>query len=107
MAERNCYIYRIQPVRPAMLSEGSTEEEAQIVDAHFEYLRSLTEQGIVMLAGRALATEYASFGVVLFCAETPEIAQRIVDDDPAVYHRVMRAELFPFRLSLLGNLQAC
>lgn len=97
------YLYRIQPVRPAMLSEGPTAEEERIVGEHFDYLQRLTDGGVVFLAGRTMTTDQGSFGIIIFRAESEAAAQQIVQSDPAIQHRVMRAELFPFRIALLGQ----
>ena len=56
MASPTQYLYRIQPTRPALLSEGATQEEEALVSEHFVYLRELTGKGIVLLAGRTLNT---------------------------------------------------
>lgn len=95
------YLYRIRPTRLAMLAEGPTEREAEIVGQHFDYLKALVEQGIVILAGRTLTTGEESFGIVIFQAETDEAAQKIVDNDPAVKQGVMQASLFPYRVALI------
>lgn len=42
----------------------------------------------------------SSFGIVIFKAESAAQAQRIMEDDPAVRARTMRAELFPYRIAL-------
>jgi len=34
------YLYKIQPARVGMLSEGPTPEEAAIIAQHFDYLSS-------------------------------------------------------------------
>jgi uncharacterized protein YciI len=94
------FIYRIQPVRWDHLSGGATPEEEVIVGRHFDYLKGLTERGVVLLAGRTLITDSASFGVIIFEAADEAAARRIVDEDPAVAARVFRAELFPFRIAL-------
>ncbi len=94
------FLYKIQPTRIAMLSEGPTEQEATIVGQHFAYLKGLTAQGTVLLAGRTLNTDERSFGIVVFQAESDAAAQAIVDGDPAVKQGVMNAELFPYRIAL-------
>jgi uncharacterized protein len=96
------WLYRIQPARPAMLTEGPTPEEAALVAAHFAYLQGLCERGVVVLAGRTLTTDERSFGIVIFRAPSEQAAQAIVAEDPAVRGGVMRAELFPYRIGLLG-----
>lgn len=99
------FLYRIQPTRPAMLTEGPTDEEAAIVGEHFAYLQGLTAQGTVILAGRTLNTDESSFGIVIFNAETEEAAEAIVQGDPAVRGGVMAATVFPYRVALIreGN----
>jgi uncharacterized protein YciI len=96
------YLYRIQPVRPAMLL-GSTPAEDAVIERHFAYLADLTERGVVLLAGRTLTTDECSFGIAVFRAVDEAAARALVDADPAVSERVMRAELFPFRVALLAD----
>ena len=87
-------------MRPAMLTEGSTEMESKTVSEHFEYLKGLTDEGVVMLAGRTQNKDYSGFGIVIFKAESDEKAREIMDNDPAVKNRVFRAELFAYKISL-------
>ena len=75
MAEKTQYLYRIQPTRPAMLPEGPTPEEAVSVSQHFDYLKNLTERGIVLLAGRTLTTDPSSFGIIIFYADSEAAAE--------------------------------
>jgi uncharacterized protein YciI len=96
------FLYRIQPVRHDMLAKGSTEFESHIVSEHFNYLKRLTEDGVVILAGRTQNTDYSSFGIVLLKAETIEAAREIMLNDPAVKNNVFRAELYPYKTSLFN-----
>ena len=104
MPEPSLFLYKIQLVRQEMLAEGSTPEEERIISEHFNYLEGLTQAGVVHLAGRTLTSEYSGFGIILFSAESEEAARQIMRNDPAVENRVMRAELYPFRVALLGRL---
>jgi len=94
------FLYRIQPTRPAMLTEGPTEREAALVSEHFAYLQDLVAQGTVFMAGRTLEAGDRAFGIVVFVAESEAAAEDLVRNDPAVKHGVMRAELFPYRVAL-------
>lgn len=96
------FLYRIQPVRPDMLTSGATEDETKIVSQHYEYLKQLTSKGTVLLAGRTRNTDNSSFGIVLFNADSEEMARKIVNEDPAVKNRIFRAELFPYRMALFN-----
>ena len=98
------YLYKIQPARPAMLTEGPTPQEETVVGEHFAYLQRLTAAGVVFLAGRTLNTDTSSFGIVIFHAADEESARQIMLEDPAVRQGVMRAELYPYRIALLGAL---
>jgi uncharacterized protein len=100
------YLYRIQPTRPAMLTEGTTPEEDTLVGEHFDYLKSLLSKGVLILAGRTLNTDETSFGIVVFKADSEQAAREIVDNDPAVRNGVMHATLFPYRVALISEANA-
>ncbi len=104
MSENNQYLYRIQPIRPGMLAEGQTAEEERVVGEHFAYLQGLTERGVLILAGRTLNTDESSFGIVIFWALSEQAAREVMENDPALRQRVMRGELFPYRVALMGKL---
>lgn len=95
------WLYRIRPTRLAMLSEGPTQDEGEAMAAHFQYLKQLTAEGTVILAGPTLVIDDSNFGVVIFKAPDRDSAQAIMHADPAVKGGVMHADLFPFRVSLL------
>ena len=94
------YIYRIQPVRPAMLAEGLTEAEARVTAAHFDYLKRLLADGLLVLAGRTLTSDYSAFGVAIFNARDDDHMRQITEADPGVSKKLFRAEWFPFRIAL-------
>ena len=106
MPEPSLFIYKIQLVRHDMLTEGATPEEDGILSEHFSYLEGFTLAGVVHLAGRTLTPDYADFGNIIFSSESEQAARQLVRNDPAVKNRVMRAELYPFRASLVGKLPA-
>ena len=93
------YLYRLQPIREGFLLE-STSEEDRIVSEHFRHLQQLTQEGVVLLAGRTLNTDPTSFGIVILEAESDDAARALMENDPAVRASVFRAELFPFGVAL-------
>lgn len=103
MPEATQFLYKIQPTRIEMLSEGSTLEEAEVISAHFEYLSNLLEAGILILAGRTLNTDETSFGIVILGADSENTAREIMENDPAVKNGVMTAALFPYRVALMAD----
>lgn len=94
------YIYRIQPVRPAMLSEGATAAETRITGEHFEYLQRLMHEGVLILAGRTLTSDYSAFGIAIFKARDDEQMREITERDPGVAQKLFRAEWHPYRIAL-------
>ncbi len=98
------FLYRIQPTRLAMLTEGLTAIEERVIDAHFAYLRALAARGTVVMAGRTLNDDETTFGIVIFVAESEAAALETMRNDPAVKGGVMRAELFPYRIALWSAL---
>ncbi len=100
------FLYRIQPTRWEMLTEGATEYEATKTAEHFNYLKTLMNEGVVILAGRTLNTDPDSMGIVVFNADDEAAAQAIVAHDPAVAGGVMSAKLFPYRVALIAEANA-
>ena len=68
------------------------------MDRHFGYLKKLTDEKTVILAGPCLD---AAFGVMIFESESEETARQIMENDPAIKERLMTAELHPFKVSLM------
>ena len=77
---------------------GMSVAENRIIDEHFEYLNNLLKTDDLLMAGPCLDH---SFGVVVFEAKSLEAARSIMENDPAVKSGVMKAELHPFKVSLL------
>jgi uncharacterized protein YciI len=65
-------------------------------------LKDLKEKGVVILAGRTLNTDSSSFGIVIFRVDSEDAAHKIMENDPAVVNRVMRAELYPYRIAFMA-----
>lgn len=103
MNEIREFLYVIRPTRLAMLTDGPTPEEARIVSDHFEYLKRLAADGVVQLAGRTLREDDSAFGLVVFRAESEAAARAVMEGDPAVREGVMRAELHPYRIAVVGS----
>jgi len=93
------FIYVLKPQRLSLVDDASAEEEERLGE-HFEYLQRALEEGMLILAGPCLDGE---FGVVVFRAPTEQAAVEFMEGDPAVKQGLMTAELFPFRVSLMGT----
>ena len=97
------FLYKLTPIRGDMLVEGLTDRENEVIETHFAYLSDLKDKGVVKLAGRTTNTDKSSFGLVIFVAKNEEVARQIMASDPAVGEGVLAAQLFPFRISLMGD----
>ena len=95
----SAFIYVLRSQSRSLIDETTLEEEARLGE-HFDYLRRALDDGKLILAGPC---EDGDFGVVVFRAATPEAASEFMQNDPAVRHGLMSAELHPFRVSLLGT----
>jgi uncharacterized protein len=104
MAEKQTFLYQLRPTRIEMLTDGGTTHENETVSTHFNYLKDLTAAGTALFVGRTLNADATTFGIAVFQAEDEAEAQSIMQNDPAVVHGVMTATLFPFRISLVGDL---
>jgi len=103
MPEVTEYLYKIQPTRLEMLTQGPTADEATLVARHLAYLQGLAAQGVVVLAGRTLDADERAFGIVVFRAASEEAARDVMNNDPAVKNGVMRAELYPYRIAVMAK----
>jgi len=92
----NHYLIMYHPPREGFV-ENATDEESVEVSKHFEYLKLLNAERVVLFAGRV---NDASFGIALLETETEQDARDILDNDPAVISKVFTAELLPFSLAL-------
>ena len=95
------WLYYLRPARLGMVTEGSTPEEAEIVGHHFNYLKDLTEKGVMILMGRTQNNDESTFGIAIFEAEDEAAARAIMENDPAVKNGVMTATLYPYKVALM------
>ena len=103
MSDTTQYLYRIQPKRSNMLSEGLTPQERQTMEEHFNYLQQLTDQRILILAGRTLNVDEDTFGIAIIKVDSEDEAYIIMNNDPAVSQGVMNARLFPYRVAFISE----
>lgn len=76
-----------------------TAEEEAVWQEHFARFQRLHAEGVLVLAGPTLGR--VNTGITVFEAPDEAAAQRIMDEDPVIAGGYARAELRPFRVSLL------
>jgi len=95
------YIYVLK-LKPEYHDEKSwTREHHEIIQDHFQMLKMLCEEGVVVTAGKTDAVDEKGFGIVVFQADNEEEARIFMKKDPAVMKGMMTAEVFPYRTALL------
>lgn len=101
MPELKHHIYLFEAVRPELITDPDawTEEDLRIAQEHFAYLNRATEDGIVILAGRS--TDGIGPAIVILDIADEGEARRFMNNDPFVAGGLMRADLHPFRASLV------
>ncbi len=99
------FCYRLKLFPQYFKSGNWTDEANRIVSTHFQYLKDLTEKGIVFLAGRTVNEPMSDddFGIVILETDTFEEAKNIMENDPSVKGKVMHAKLYDFSLALLRD----
>jgi uncharacterized protein YciI len=95
------YLYKVTPAREGMVADPTPREE-EVVGEHFAWLKTQTEQGIVLIVGRTQTTGPETFGITIFRAASDEHARDFMNQDPAVKNGVMRAEVFPYKVALMA-----
>jgi len=97
------FSYVLRPFPKYFELDGWTDEASETVGRHFRYLKDLTEEGTVIMAGRTLNEPMTEedFGIVILETSTRKEAQNIMDNDPVVVGRVMYAKFYDFSLALL------
>jgi uncharacterized protein YciI len=100
--DKRHFMYVLHPLAFDTLDE-MTETHQRIARTHFEYLKRLSAEDAVVVAGR---TEKAEIGIVVLETDSESSARSIMENDPAVKHGLMKATLYPYRLALLRGLEA-
>lgn len=96
------FLYKTTATRLGIVTEGPNDAERTVMNQHFSYLKSLTEQGTVLLFGRTQNSDAGTVGIVIFRAGSKEEAQSIMNNDPAVKQGVMQAQLYPYKAAGLN-----
>lgn len=91
------YLVKLLGTRPGW-PEDMTQREEKIMDEHYEYLKKLTREKKVVLAGPCFGF---NFGLIILQTESENEAKEIMDIEPSVVEGVHTYELGSLRVSLL------
>lgn len=92
------WIYFLHP-RRENFAATMTEAEAEVFARHFEHLKGLLAQGVLVLAGPTLGR--LNTGLAIFEAADEAAARALMESDPAIREGVVDGELREMRVSLV------
>ena len=92
------WIYLIHPPREDFAATMTPAEE-EIWDRHWERIKRLFDEGVVMLVGPTLGR--TNTGICVFEAPDEDAALELMNGDPAIASGTATGELRPMRVSLL------
>jgi uncharacterized protein len=99
--EKKQFIYILHLVPKYLDTKTWTDEDNRAVNEHFERLKKMVADGVVLLAGKTGNWDEKMFGIVIYLAASFEKAKEIADTDPAVKVGLMTVETFPFQIALI------
>jgi len=99
--DRETFIYFLQPKREGVV-DAPTDDERFVIEAHFQYLLKLCDEGVVVLAGPS--TEPPPTGIVIVRTGSREEAQALMDNDPAIEGGVMKGRLSAFKIAMMSSM---
>ena len=97
------FIYQFDPIRPELVTDPDAwmEEDLQIGQEHFGFLKKATEAGILLLVGRS--QDGIDPAIVIFEAESEAAAREFMENDPFIAGGLMRGSLHSFRAALVRD----
>ena len=100
---RQQYVYVLRLAPQFQQESAWTDADNAVISRHFERLAQAARSGQLILAGRTLEPLTATFGLVIFEAESETAAQVFMQSDPAVEAGLMIATLHPYAVALQRN----
>jgi uncharacterized protein YciI len=97
------FIYKLILREDLFEEQNWTEKEELIVSKHFNYLQTLLQKDILILAGKTDGLDETTYGIVLFKANSREEATTIMNNDPAIINHVMTGTLHQYNIALYNN----
>ncbi len=73
------------------------EEERDMLEAHWAYLRRLHAEGVLVVAGPSWTGD-DPYGIGVFDVRDREDVEAMLAEDPAITSGAMRAEIRPLRI---------
>jgi uncharacterized protein YciI len=94
------YVMHASDPSKAASRDNWTTEDAESFRLHWERLEQATNDGVVILAGRAHDADGAGPAIVIFEADSEDDAQRFFAAEPFITRGFATGELHPFAIAL-------
>jgi uncharacterized protein YciI len=91
------FLFRLEPVRADFTLQNMTDAERPVVAEHAAHLKSLLDQGTLIMAGQAFDPK-GFWGIVIVNAPDQEAATTLMNQDPAIKSKIFRGVAVPFRI---------
>jgi uncharacterized protein YciI len=97
---RSQYMYVMHPVDPSKAANPAlwTAEDEESFNLHWSRLVQATQDGIVLVAGRAQDAEGNGPAIVIFEADSEDDAQRFFESEPFITRGFATGRLHPFAI---------
>ena len=82
-----------------------TPADQAAIRKHVAHLKTATDHGKLIVAGRTLEPGDKTFGLVIFHAPDEADAEAFMKSDPAVAEQIMSAELHPYHVAFQSFFQ--
>lgn len=97
------FVYTLVLVDRLFKEDGWTEKDESIVREHFQNLKELEKQGILLQAGKTAGLDTNTKGFVFFKAESYEKAEEIMNNDPAIKNKIMTGTLQEYVVAIFNK----
>src|SRR5262249_33822296 len=97
-AQPRQFLLKYEPVRADFTLQNITDAERPFLTEHGAYLKSLTDQGKLILGGQAFDPK-GLWGIAIVTAPDAEAANALLQADPAIKAKVFRGAVIPFRVA--------
>ena len=91
------FLFRLEPVRADFTLQNMTEAERPVVMEHAAHLKTLLDQGTLIMAGQAFDPK-GFWGIAIVNATDLEAATALLNEDPVIKSKMFRGVVFPFRI---------
>jgi uncharacterized protein len=100
LTQQRQFLLKYEAVRADFTLQNMTDAERPVLNEHGAYLKSLTDQGKLILGGQALDPK-GLWGIVIITAPDADAANAMLQADPVIKAKIFRGVVIPFRVGFI------